>query len=168
MAAPEAAERKVVETLPLRALQAVVAYWFAIKIAALFVGEPHSDEAYYWVWGQHLALSYLDHPPFHAWLQGLVSLVLGWSLPAMRFLSVLTSAACLWVFWIWAKRLQPDNPKPRFWLTAALFYSAPMLMLYTTVALHDRVLVLLTLLCIHCFELFFADWTEGRDRNSVG
>jgi hypothetical protein len=152
------------ETLPVRVLQAVVAYWFALKIAALFIGEPHGDEAYYWVWGQHLALSYLDHPPFHAWLQGLVSLVLGWSLPALRFLSVATSAACLWVFWIWAKRLRPDNPKPTFWLTAAMFYSAPMLMLYTTVALHDRVLVLLALLSIHCFALFFTDWTEGRRR----
>lgn len=27
-----------------------------------------SDEAYYWVWSQHLQLSYYDHPPFVAWL----------------------------------------------------------------------------------------------------
>lgn len=26
-----------------------------------------SDEAYYWVWGQNLRLSYFDHPPFVAW-----------------------------------------------------------------------------------------------------
>ncbi|HQZ12182.1 MAG TPA: glycosyltransferase family 39 protein [Devosia sp.] len=164
MAAAGSTEQRAGATLPVRVLQAVVAYWFAIKVAALFFGEPHADEAYYWIWGQHLALSYLDHPPFHAWLQGLVSLALGWNLFALRFLSVVTSAACLWVFWIWAKRLRPDDPRPTFWLTAALFYSAPMLMLYTTVALHDRVLVLLALLSIHCFALFFATWTEGARR----
>ncbi|MBX3020599.1 MAG: glycosyltransferase family 39 protein [Bdellovibrionales bacterium] len=27
-----------------------------------------NDEAYYWVWSQHLQLSYYDHPPFVAWL----------------------------------------------------------------------------------------------------
>jgi 4-amino-4-deoxy-L-arabinose transferase-like glycosyltransferase len=28
----------------------------------------YPDEAYYWVWGQNLQLSYWDHPPFVAWL----------------------------------------------------------------------------------------------------
>ena len=26
------------------------------------------DEAYYWIWSRHPALSYLDHPPLVAWL----------------------------------------------------------------------------------------------------
>lgn len=160
----EGTAETVGRTLPLRLLQAVVVYWFALKLAALFVGEPHGDEAYYWVWGQHLALSYLDHPPLHAWLQGLMSLVFGWNLVALRILSLLTSAATLWVFWTWARRLAPENPKPTFWLTAALFYSTPILMLYTTVAIHDRLLVLLALGSMHFFALFFAEWTEGRRR----
>jgi 4-amino-4-deoxy-L-arabinose transferase-like glycosyltransferase len=33
----------------------------------------HGDEAYYWVWGQHPALSYFDHPPLTAWLLALTS-----------------------------------------------------------------------------------------------
>ncbi len=28
----------------------------------------HYDEAYYWQWSKHLALSYFDHPPMIAWL----------------------------------------------------------------------------------------------------
>jgi 4-amino-4-deoxy-L-arabinose transferase-like glycosyltransferase len=28
----------------------------------------HFDEAYYWVWSNHLQLSYFDHPPMIAWL----------------------------------------------------------------------------------------------------
>ena len=27
-----------------------------------------ADEAYYWIWGQNLQLSYFDHPPMVAWL----------------------------------------------------------------------------------------------------
>ena len=29
------------------------------------------DEAYYWMWGQHLSWSYFDHPPLDGWLQAL-------------------------------------------------------------------------------------------------
>jgi 4-amino-4-deoxy-L-arabinose transferase-like glycosyltransferase len=29
---------------------------------------PNPDEAYYWLWGQHLDFSYYDHPPLQAWL----------------------------------------------------------------------------------------------------
>lgn len=161
--ADEAAHR-VETTLPIRVLQAVVGYWLLLKVVALFVGQPHADEAYYWVWGQHLALSYLDHPPLHAWLQGAVSTVLGWNLFALRFLSIVATAATLWILFVWARRLQPDNWQPAFWLSSALFYSAPLMMLYTTVALHDRLLVLFALLSLHFFAWFFADWTEGRRR----
>jgi hypothetical protein len=28
-----------------------------------FTMNPIGDEAYYWLWGQHMALSYFDHPP---------------------------------------------------------------------------------------------------------
>ena len=27
-----------------------------------------ADEAYYWLWSQHLAWGYFDHPPMIAWL----------------------------------------------------------------------------------------------------
>ena len=150
--------------LPLRVLQAVVVYWLALKVAALFVGQPHSDEAYYWLWGQHLALSYLDHPPFHAWLQAGVAAALGWNLFALRFLTLITAGLTLWILFVWAKRIEPDNWRPRFWLSAALFYSSPLLMLYTTVAIHDRVLVVLALASVNFFALFLTDWVQGERR----
>ncbi len=39
-------------------LKLMVSYWFPFL----------ADEAYYWVWSKHLALSYFDHPPMVAWL----------------------------------------------------------------------------------------------------
>ena len=32
----------------------------------------HFDEAYYWLWSEHLAASYFDHPPLIAWLLWLI------------------------------------------------------------------------------------------------
>ncbi len=151
--------------LPLRLLQGVTLYWIALKLAALFFGEPHADEAYYWLWGQHLSLSYLDHAPLHAWLQGAVSLVLGWSIFALRFLSIVSAAVVLLILYLWAKRLARDDWRHHFWLSAALFYSTPLMLLYTTVAIHDRVLVACVVVSLHFFAWFFTDWAEGkRDR----
>jgi 4-amino-4-deoxy-L-arabinose transferase-like glycosyltransferase len=148
--------------LPLGFLQAVTLYWIALKVFALFVGEPHADEAYYWMWGQHLALSYFDHAPLHAWLQGAVAAVLGWSVFALRFLSIVTAAVTLWVLYLWARRLTPETWRHTFWLAAALFWSAPLMLFYTTVATHDRLLVAFTLLALHGFAWFLADWADGR------
>jgi 4-amino-4-deoxy-L-arabinose transferase-like glycosyltransferase len=151
--------------LPLWLLQAVTLYWIALKVAALFIGEPHADEAYYWVWGRHLELSYFDHAPLHAWLQGLMGLVFGTTLFGLRFLSLITAAITLYVLYLWARRLAPRNWRDYFWTSAALFYSTPLLLFYTTIAVHDRLLVALGLCAIHCFAWFFADWEEGkRDR----
>lgn len=150
--------------LPVPVLQAAVACWIAFKVAALFMGQPHADEAYYWLWGQHIGLSYLDHPPLHAWLQGLVAALFGWNLFALRLLSLVTAGVTLWILLVWAKRLAPEDWRARFWLSAALFYSSPLLLLYTTVAIHDRVLVVCALVSLHFFAAFLADWAEGRRR----
>jgi hypothetical protein len=59
------------------------------------------DEAYYWVWSRHLALSYLDHPPMVAYIIRLGTAVLGqteigirWpaAILAMGSIAILTGA----------------------------------------------------------------------------
>jgi undecaprenyl-diphosphatase len=45
-----------------------------ITAATLGLGD---DEAYYWQWAQHLALSYYDHPPMVAYLVALTTKVVG-------------------------------------------------------------------------------------------
>lgn len=151
--------------LPLWLLQGVALYWLLLKLGALFLGEPHADEAYYWFWGQHLALSYFDHPGLHAWLQGAIAAVFGWSVFALRLLGPVTTAITLVILYVWSRRLAPSQWKQYFWLSAALFYSTPTMLLYTTVGTLDRLLVALVLLTIHFFAWFLADWAEGkRDR----
>jgi 4-amino-4-deoxy-L-arabinose transferase-like glycosyltransferase len=51
-------------------------YWFWVLnfgflfFRLLYIGLPQlaPQEAYYWNYSRHLALSYFDHPPLHAWL----------------------------------------------------------------------------------------------------
>ena len=51
----------------------------AVGVIALFrlIAAAHvpviDDEAYYWLWSQHLSLSYLDHPPLVAWLDAITT-----------------------------------------------------------------------------------------------
>jgi dolichol-phosphate mannosyltransferase len=47
---------------------AVALYLFVLRVAYAGAIELLPEEAYYWSYAQHLALSYLDHPPLVAWL----------------------------------------------------------------------------------------------------
>src|SRR3972149_12311131 len=49
-------------------------FWFLnfvlLSFPLLYINLPQlaPQEAYYWNFSRHLALSYFDHPPLHAWL----------------------------------------------------------------------------------------------------
>ncbi|TMI89211.1 MAG: glycosyltransferase family 39 protein [Bacillati bacterium ANGP1] len=57
------------------------------------------DEAYYWLWSRHLALSYLDHPPLVAWLDALTTAAgrTGWLLRLPAMLATLATTALLYL-----------------------------------------------------------------------
>ena len=137
---------------------------FAVAAAALIgirlwiflVMPPIGDEAYYWVWGQHPALSYFDHPPLHAWLMGLVSQILGWNLYALRVLTWVTTASTAWIIWDWSKRLAPDDPALYFWRSAVIYLASPLFLAMGSIAFHDHLLIALCLGSAH-FMLLFAD-----------
>ncbi len=57
------------------------------------------DEAYYWLWSKHLALSYYDHPPMIAYAIRLGTALYGASEFGVRFLSLLLSAGASWAVW---------------------------------------------------------------------
>ncbi|MHB1109812.1 MAG: hypothetical protein ACYCZU_05790, partial [Devosia sp.] len=72
------------------ALQIVVGIFIALKLWFDLGVDPMGDEAYYWMWGQHLALSYFDHPPLQGWLLGVVAQLFGWHPFNTRLLTWLT------------------------------------------------------------------------------
>ena len=138
----------------------------AIKLWMFVAMPPIGDEAYYWLWGQHPALSYFDHPPLHAWLMGLVSHVLGWNLYALRALTWLTLGATLWIFWDWSRRLAPSEPALYFWRTTAIYLASPLFLAMGSIAFHDHLLIALCFASGH-FMLLFAE-RYSRDGTGFG
>lgn len=135
---------------PIRLAQAAVVVLLLIKLTMSATAPPVGDEAYYWMWGQKFAWSYLDHPPLHAWLLGAMS-VFGWNYFSLRALTWVTLAGTLWIFWLWAKRLKPEDPAAWWWPSAAIFLATPLFFSMTSVAFHDHLLIFLSLASAHCF-----------------
>ena len=129
---------------------AAAALWVLGALAALRVAHwlgapPNSDEAYYWLWGRHPALSYLDHPPLHAWLQALAHAALGTSRLSLRAWPAVTSLATGWAAWRLGRRLAPGDAAAGPWAATALLGS-PLVLMLAGFAWQDHLLVLFLLL----------------------
>jgi hypothetical protein len=113
----------------------------ALRLAWWLLAPPNSDEAYYWLWGRHPALSYLDHPPLHAWLQAAVHALAGTSRFALRLAPAVTSVATGLVVLRLGRRLAPEDAGAG---PAALvaFFASPLLLMLTGFAWQDHLLVL--------------------------
>ncbi|QSR84107.1 glycosyltransferase family 39 protein [Methylacidimicrobium sp. B4] len=106
------------------------------------------DEAHYWLWAQHPALSYVTKGPIVAWLIGLGTTLFGDTVLGVRLPSVLLSVGTGWLFYRLGQRLFSswcgvataavaailpifavgsvlmtiDAPSVFFWLLAAAFF----------------------------------------------
>lgn len=154
--------------LPLWVVAIFATIFLSYKLTLIFFAQPQIDETYYWLWGQLPQLTYIDHPPLHGWVQGLVSIGLGWSVFALRALSLVTTGVTLWLVWVWSRRLTASEEDARyaFLLTVALLYSTPLMLFYSTLAVHERLLLVLLLLSTHFFADFAMRWTSDS-RTSV-
>ena len=134
----------LVDSLPAtRWLIALLVPLAALKIVQVFFAAPTADEAYYWLWGQHLDWSYYDHPPLATWLDRLSQSVFGWNLFALRAPTILSFAGSLWILWFWARRLAGRELAVRAFLAGTVAWlSVPMLMRFqfatTTIAASVR------------------------------
>lgn len=83
------------------------------------------DETYYWLWAQHPALGYYDHPPMVAWWIGASTAVFGSSAVAVRLPFVLSFVALSWVVYDANRALFGRDTARRavVWLNACLLLS---------------------------------------------
>ena len=83
------------------------------------------DEAYYWLWSQHPAFGYFDHPPMVAWWITASTTLFGHSPLAVRLPFLLSFAGLLWFSWDTAKSLFHEAVARRvvLWLNACLLLS---------------------------------------------
>lgn len=99
------------------------------------------EEAYYWCYSQHLALSYFDHPPMVAWLIALFS-PLGHHPLFVRLPAILLFAASGWLIFDTLRRLWDDQVArtglilqsllPAFhWYSMVILPDAPLMFFWT-------------------------------------
>ncbi|MDP1730442.1 MAG: glycosyltransferase family 39 protein [Devosia sp.] len=155
---------RAAELAPVAVLKWAALLLVLFKLAVLIGGGIFQDEAYYWMWGQHPALSYFDHPPLTAWLQGLAGAVFGWNRLALRIMVALALAGDLAVLWLMARKLVPGASEQHFWLTSVLFLSTPMFFAVTAAALPDHLLVL----GILSASYFLGSFVIDRERSGAG
>lgn len=140
----------------------VVALVLALRLWFDIATPPMGDETYYWMWGQHPAWSYLDHPPLDAWLQGLVASLFGWSPISLRLLTWLSLAGILAVLWAWAGEIAAETRAATFWRTTATYLTLPVVALFTMQAFHDHLLVAFSIASLYCFWRFAKRWKAGQ------
>ena len=134
-----------------------------LKLVQIFFTPPTPDEAYYWLWAQHPALSYFDHPPLVAWVLIPMDTLFGWNLFSLRAAPLATFLGCLWILWYWSKRLFTADVAMRAFLAGTLILLAtPMLFRLQSLAHPDHLLIFFGMLTGHFWLLFSRELDSGR------
>ncbi len=133
--------------------------WFLLAFLTVrlwfWVGAfPNPDEAYYWLWGQHPSFSYYDHPPFHAWVQGLFSTLLGRSTWVLRLSNLVSNGILAVTLYRVGRYLYGEDGEDRLWLMILLLVASPLFFLFLAMAWHDHWLVTLAVLSSFDFVRF--------------
>jgi 4-amino-4-deoxy-L-arabinose transferase-like glycosyltransferase len=77
--------------------------WFITRL------ELVPDEAYYWLWSKHLALSYRDKGPLIGWTIALGTWLFGPTVFGIRFFAVILGTGTGWLIFLLARRLYDDR-----------------------------------------------------------
>ncbi|WP_421857661.1 ArnT family glycosyltransferase [Oricola sp.] len=136
----------------------------ALKLAQLVLTPPTADEAYYWLWGQRLALSYYDHPPLVGWVQRLSAELFGWTLVGLRAAPAASFIACMVVVWYWSQRLARAVAMRVFLAGVIVWLAIPMLTRIQSLAHPDHLLILFGVLAGHFWALFHDGLENGERR----
>ncbi|MGB8601903.1 MAG: glycosyltransferase family 39 protein [Rhizomicrobium sp.] len=115
-------------------LVAALAAIFALRLAAGGLLPLSADEAYYWVWSQHLAPGYFDHPPMVAWLIRCGTFLFGDTAFGVRAGGIALSFAATWFVWQSATLLSDTASRERHGALAALLFNLTLMIGVETLA----------------------------------
>ena len=110
-----------------------------IKLALAYFIPITADEAYFWVWGQHLDINYYDHPPVTGWVVALFT-QLGHHIFFSRLFSVLSGAAIAWGIHTLVKHSLGFPEKAR--LISLAFLVSPLHLLFVMITTDSPVFLL--------------------------
>ncbi|MCG8362776.1 MAG: glycosyltransferase family 39 protein, partial [Pseudanabaenales cyanobacterium] len=149
-----------------RVILPTLATLLGLRLVFWLVAFPNSDEAYYWLWGQHPAFSYYDHPPLHAWIQGLFTTVLGRSTFTLRLPNLISNAAFFYTYYRITRHLYGPSARHAFWLVVILVLSSPLYFIFLALAWHDHWLITLSLISAHLFITFLDEYRKNGQGES--
>ncbi|MBW4579055.1 MAG: glycosyltransferase family 39 protein [Tildeniella nuda ZEHNDER 1965/U140] len=129
-----------------RSLLPFLIAFILLRLVFWFATFPNPDEAYYWLWGQHPALSYYDHPPLEAWVQGFFTAILGRSTFTLRLPNVLSNAIFFYTYYQIIRYLYGNKIQRSLWLIVLLILASPLYFLFLTLAWHDHLLITFSLI----------------------
>ena len=136
-----------------------------LRLIFWFTTFPNPDEAYYWLWGQHPALSYYDHPPLLAWVQAGFTATLGRSPFTLRLPNLFSNAVLFFTYYRITRYLYGEKAKAAFWMVVLLLLSSPLYFLFLALAWHDHLLIALSLGSAFLFITFLDGYGLDGDRN---
>ena len=147
-------------------LQVAVAFFVLLKIVYAVMVPPNGDEAYYWLWGGHLQLSYYDHAPMVGWTSFLARIVAGWSPAALHLPALSTFVVLALVLHRAARWLAPEDPAWFFWLGLAVLCASPLFNALTTLNYPDHLLICFSALAVLLTGRYLNDVLAGAGRQS--
>ena len=143
--------------------------WFIINLLQGVFTEIHEDEAYYALYGEHLAWGYFDHPPMVGLMTFLSSHLFNGIL-GVRFFTIITSCLSLFVMWKIAQGMTlnsesvrlPQCDSPTLLLFFTIACSIVMFNIYGFVTTPDASLILFSALFLLVYQRYLEQNTWPR------
>jgi hypothetical protein len=131
-----------------RAAVLMLLAFFALRVFAAGITPLIYDEAYYWMWSKHLAMSYYDHPPMVALLIRAGTMIGGDTPLGVRLASLIASIAMSWAVYRTAQMLLDSR---RAAMTAVVLLNATLMVsIGTMVVTPDVPLMVASSFVIYC------------------
>lgn len=127
-----------------------------LRIITIAVMGIMPQDAYYYFYSEHLALSYFDHPPMVGWMLWLFTSVLGKSIFAVHATDFLITLGTVYSVWLLAQRIVPNNNAAKATL---LFFSTIMVSILSIITTPD-----VPLLLFWTLSLLFAHKANTQNR----
>lgn len=126
---------------------------YLIRLLVVFTMGIMPQDAYYYLYSEHLDFSYFDHPPMVAYMLRLFSLILGKSVVAIKLTDFIVSFLSLVAFYGLARYFLSDRQAVK----ASLFYGTTLLLTVLSINTTPDVPLMLfwTLALIYSYKALF-------------
>jgi 4-amino-4-deoxy-L-arabinose transferase-like glycosyltransferase len=131
--------------------------WFGLTVP------PNMDEAYYFGWGEHLQLSYIDHAPMVGWLSGAARALFGSTLFSAHIMPFLSFGLVVLALFIHFGGRDRANWPLLLW-ALVIWLATPVFHALSILTYPDHALIGFSALAL----VFFARFVEAEPRAARG